>query len=123
MYPSIAILGPVEKFNYEFKTKHGDLMKKLILASVVTMIFSGVAFTVAQAKPGTSAKKTMTEPSAEQREKMAANHEKMATCLRSTSPLSDCKKEMMHSCHETMGKEGCSMMEHKDHDKMKHEEN
>lgn len=49
-------------------------------------------------------------PTAEQRQKMAEHHEKMATCLRSDRPLSECKQEMMKNCEETMGKGGCPMM-------------
>jgi len=46
----------------------------------------------------------------EQRQKMADAHETMATCLRSTKPFSDCHEEMMKTCKDSMGKEGCAMM-------------
>ena len=46
----------------------------------------------------------------EQRQTMAAAHEKMAACLRSDRPLSECRNEMMQACHKMMGKEGCPMM-------------
>lgn len=46
----------------------------------------------------------------EQRQKMADAHEKMAVCLRSTKPFSDCHEEMMKACKDGMGKDGCPMM-------------
>lgn len=46
----------------------------------------------------------------EQREKMATIHEQMAACLRSDKPISECHKEAMKSCQDTMGKDGCPMM-------------
>lgn len=46
----------------------------------------------------------------EQRQKMADLHDKMAACLRSDRPLSDCHEEMMKGCKEAMGKDGCPMM-------------
>jgi hypothetical protein len=54
------------------------------------------------------------EPTKEQRQKMAEMHEKMAACLKSDKPASDCHKEMMASCKEAMGKE-CPMMHGKGH--------
>lgn len=49
-------------------------------------------------------------PSKEQREKMAQAHEKMAACLRSDRPVADCHQEMMQTCRDTMGGQGCGMM-------------
>src|ERR1035437_9355343 len=46
----------------------------------------------------------------EQRQKMAVTHEKMAACLRSDKPISDCHEEMRKACKETSGKDGCPMM-------------
>lgn len=46
----------------------------------------------------------------EQRQKMADLHDKMAACLRSDRPLSDCHQDMMKGCTDAMGKDGCSMM-------------
>ena len=51
----------------------------------------------------------------EQRQKMADAHEKMAACLRSDKPVSDCHEEMMKACQEGMGKGGCPMMSGKGH--------
>jgi hypothetical protein len=59
------------------------------------------------AEPKTSAP---AEPGAEQREKMAAVHQKMAECLRSARPMAECRSEMANSCHEMMGDSGCPMM-------------
>lgn len=49
--------------------------------------------------------------SKEDRQKMAEMHTKMAECLNSDKPMSDCKKEMMDNC-KSMGKDGCPMMGH-----------
>jgi hypothetical protein len=51
-------------------------------------------------------------PSAEQREKMAAAHQKMAECLRSSRPFADCRAEMKNACRDMMGDAGCPMMGH-----------
>ena len=47
----------------------------------------------------------------EMRQKMTDMHQKMADCLRSDKPMSECKQQMMKSCSDSMGKTGCSMME------------
>lgn len=52
---------------------------------------------------------TMTK---EQRQKMAEVHQKMADCLKSDKPLSECRSEMMKACHDNMGAQGCPMMGH-----------
>jgi hypothetical protein len=39
------------------------------------------------------------EPTAEQRQKMADVHQKMAECLRSTRPIAECRSEMWTACH------------------------
>ena len=61
----------------------------------------------------------MPEPTKEQREKMAGNHEKMAQCLRSEKTMKDCHDEMKKSCEEG-GKEACPMMGKMGHGMMKH---
>ena len=61
------------------------------------------------ADKGTTPAKTP-QMTADQRSKMADLHEKMAACLRSTRPISECHDEMMKSCQETMGTGGCPMM-------------
>ncbi len=63
------------------------------------------------------------EPSKEDRLKMAAMHQQMSLCLKSDKTLEDCRKEMMANC--PMMKDGhCSMMgdsmSMKHHGKMMH---
>ena len=64
----------------------------------------------------------MPKMTTEQRQTMADAHEKMAVCLRSDKPISDCHEEMMKACKEGMGKDGCPMMGSMGmhHDHMKH---
>ncbi len=50
-------------------------------------------------------------PSAAEREQMAAAHQKMAECLKSDRPMSECKSEMMKSAHRMHSDMGCPMME------------
>jgi hypothetical protein len=42
-------------------------------------------------------------PSPEKRAKMAAAHERMAACLRSTRPIQECHSEMKSACKESGG--------------------
>ena len=46
----------------------------------------------------------------EQRQKMADLHEKMASCLRSDRPMSECHQEMMKGRKDAVGKDSCPMM-------------
>jgi hypothetical protein len=55
-------------------------------------------------------KKAPAAPTAEQRQKMAEVHEKMAECLRSDRPIGECRREMARACNETLGADGCPMM-------------
>lgn len=48
--------------------------------------------------------------SKEERQKMADMHSKMASCLKSDRPMSECRNEMMSSCQKMMGEDGCPMM-------------
>jgi hypothetical protein len=59
---------------------------------------------------GDPEKATSPEPSPEARQQMAAIHQKMADCLKSSRPIAECKAEMRKSCHELKGDHGCSMM-------------
>jgi hypothetical protein len=52
----------------------------------------------------------MPSPTPEMRQKMAKQHEKMAACLRSDKPISECRQEMMRGCKDIMGPQGCPMM-------------
>lgn len=51
------------------------------------------------------------EPSPEQRQQMAAVHQKMADCLKSSRPMGECRSEMLTNCQSMMGAAGCPMME------------
>jgi Mg2+ and Co2+ transporter CorA len=102
-------------------------MKKFISAIALASITMAASVSAFGAEKSKSMGKDMSmgmEPTSEQLQKMATMHENMATCLRSDKPLADCKKEMMKSCEDSMGKE-CKMMHEmhgmKGHD-MKHHE-
>jgi hypothetical protein len=85
-------------------------MKKFISVIATTSLLLSVSVTVFGAEKMKPMDKGVTmETTIEQRQKMAMMHENMATCLRSDKPMDDCKKEMMKSCEDSMGKE-CKMM-------------
>jgi len=68
--------------------------------------FAGIAVLVlAAALPALAA-----DPTPEQRQKMAEVHQKMAECLKSTKPFSECREEMMQSCRGMTGEAACPMM-------------
>jgi hypothetical protein len=101
-------------------------MKKLMSAIAMASLTMSMSVSVFGGEKMKTMDKGMTmEPTTEQRQKMAKMHESMAACLRSDKPMQDCKKEMMNSCEDSMGKE-CKMM-HEMHgmggQKMKHHEN
>jgi hypothetical protein len=87
-------------------TRSSNRSARHIIASVLLIMSTSAAF--AADPPATSPP----APSKEMREKMASVHEQMATCLRSDKPISECHSQMMKSCQETMGHEGCPMMGH-----------
>jgi hypothetical protein len=58
---------------------------------------------------GWAAQDQAAAPSTEQRAKMAAAHEKMAACLRSSKDIADCRAEMQHTC-QALGPHGCGLM-------------
>jgi hypothetical protein len=73
------------------------------------------ALALAAAAPALAAepeKAPPSAPSAEQRQKMAEAHQRMADCLKSSRPISECHAEMKQSCQEAHGEGGCPMMEH-----------
>ena len=72
----------------------------------VISLFMAVGAATAASPPTTD----NTAPSKETREKMATLHEHMAACLRSDKAIAECRSEMMKSCREVMGKDGCPMM-------------
>jgi hypothetical protein len=89
-------------------------MKKMALLACFVGVFGNLA--VAAEAPATPpAAKGHPALTTEQRQKMAGLHDKMAVCLRSTRPLSECRQEMMAGCKEALGKEGCAMMGHGKH--------
>ena|SRR6266581_737063 len=77
-----------------------------IVAGVLAIMSASAALA---ADPPTA---SQAAPSKEMREKMATLHEQMAACLRSDKPIADCHSQMMKSCQDTMGKQGCTMMGH-----------
>jgi hypothetical protein len=79
-----------------------------MLASFMFLLGSS-AF--AQDQPEKTQRQSSKQPTPEMRQKMAAAHDKMATCLRSDRPVKECREEMMESCHKMMGKDGCPMMD------------
>lgn len=86
-------------------------MKKIILTgALLTALVGGGAF-AEEAKTKKPSKKTGTTITPEQRQNMASTHEKMAACLRSDKPMSECRTEMRKNCQDMMGKDGCPMGE------------
>ena len=83
---------------------------KFIMLALFVIIFAGPVSADEVAKP--TEKMMKMEMTTEQRANMASVHEKMAECLRSTTSVDECHKNMMKSCHDKMGKNGCPMMEH-----------
>ena len=49
-------------------------------------------------------------PSKETREKMATFHEGMAACLRSDTPIAECRSEMMKNFRDLGSESGCPML-------------
>lgn len=76
------------------------------ILSLVMLLGAGVALA---AEPPASGSAQSTMPSKAMREKMAAMHEQMASCLRSDKSMSECRSEMMKRCRSMMG-ESCPMM-------------
>lgn len=74
-------------------------MKTRIFITLATLIFA-TSFSFA----------VETSTLKEERKQMAEMHTKMAACLESEKPMSDCQGEMMKSCKSMMGKTGCPMM-------------
>ena len=88
-------------------------MKNLIVIGTLFTALLGGASSAAEAQKTTKApKNAAAEMTKEQRENMAAMHEKMAGCLRSDKSMSDCHSEMKGQCQAMMGSGGCPMMEH-----------
>ena len=86
-------------------------MKTILMAILFTL--SGIGY--AHAETGKEKHHEHKEPTKEERQEMAAAHEKMAVCLKSDRPIDECFKEMMDA-HK--GRAHCPMMG--DHCKMDH---
>ena len=88
-------------------------MKALTMVGMMLFaLVSGSAHaeeTTKRPQPGKTRSMQMTP---EQRQNMAAAHDKMAACLRSEKPMTECRSEMMKSCKDMMGQGGCPMMGH-----------
>ena len=65
------------------------------ITAAIIMILTLAAGTVFS-KENTEKKAQMMEMTREQRENMAARHEKLATCLRSGKAMNECRDEMMN---------------------------
>jgi hypothetical protein len=74
-------------------TQPGELMKALALITLMSL--TSTAWSA--------------DPSTDEREKMAAAHTQMATCLRTTQDLKTCHDEMMKECKSMMGGSCASM--------------
>ncbi len=103
-------------------------LKKLLLITLNLFILSQISAFAEDEKEMKAPKITK-----EMREKMAETHLKMAECLKSDKAIDECHKEMMKSCEEKMGKDGCPMhkmhgqkmkmkMHHKDHEEKESKE-
>lgn len=85
------------------RAARGALLR-VAVASIVMMAGAGVASAADMMKGEHPA------PTKEMREKMATLHEQMAACLRTDKAIEECHKQMMKNCTDTMGKDGCPMM-------------
>jgi hypothetical protein len=72
--------------------------------AAVALIWTGAAHAAEPKKVPPAA------PTAEQRQKMAEIHQKMADCLRSDRPIEECRSEMATACHDSLGADQCPMM-------------
>jgi hypothetical protein len=84
-----------------------------MIRRVIPWIGAVAALALALAGPARAAepkKAAAPAPTAEQRQKMAEVHQKMADCLRSDRPIAECRSEMATACHDMLGADGCPMM-------------
>ncbi len=87
---------------------HASTLRLVGQAAIGVIVLSVGAVWAADPPPSSSTPQA--PPSKETREKMATLHEQMAACLRSDKSINDCRSEMMKSCRETIGTQGCQMM-------------
>jgi hypothetical protein len=95
------------------KTTRLALGSRAAAAIAIALLCAGSAWAAdpaptAASKTPSSAQKA--PPSKEARAQMAALHEQMAACLRSDKSITDCRTEVMKSCRDTMGTQGCPYM-------------
>jgi hypothetical protein len=76
-----------------------------IVATVVLASLTGAAWSQQDPRPAPA--NSRAAPSKEMREKLATVHERTAACLRSDKSFSECRSEMMKSCREILGGQGC----------------
>ena len=74
------------------------------LATAVLASLAGAAWSQ---DPRPAPENSRAAPSKEMREKLATVHERTAACLRSDKSYSQCRSEMMKSCREILGGQGC----------------
>jgi hypothetical protein len=82
------------------------------LITAIALSLSTAAFAADTQQPNPKAAPHEHQMTKEQRQKMAEMHQKMADCLKSDKPMSECHAEMMKECQDKMGGEGCPMMGH-----------
>ena len=80
-------------------TKRTGLLVPLIAATALAASHVAIAADTGQSAPSPAA-----------RQQMAAIHEQMAACLKSSRPIEECRAEMFKGCRETMGQTGCPMV-------------
>ena len=85
-------------------TRVSQFRAQIVVASVLAILCASA--TLAANPPATA----QSPPSKETREKMATLHEQMAACLRSDKSITQCHTEIMTSCQDVVGKDGCPMM-------------
>jgi hypothetical protein len=91
-------------------------MKNFILMSFLITSVSFTACSTSKAKTDSEAvKREASSAIADDREKMAGIHDRMATCLRGSGSIESCHEDMMKDCKEIMGKDGCKMGMKKKH--------
>lgn len=84
-------------------------MKKMVWAALLVAGLGNLAWADGNKSKSTETKNPVAM-TVEQRQKMAGLHEKMAVCLRSARPVTECHDEIMKGCKDVMGKETCPMM-------------
>jgi hypothetical protein len=89
------------------------MKKYLVTAGMVLSLAGAVAYADTSSSKSSDKSKGMSEMTKDQRQKMADLHNKMADCLKSDRPLSECRQEMAKGCQDSFGKEGCPMGHHK----------